>query len=81
MTIKEFIKLQIGIFITDNQDINEPSNYCKVLEFHNGKIRLQPYESYDKPANAHPFWEDFRDITVTTKLYASEYYSLCHRFA
>lgn len=79
MEIKEYLKLQIGMFITDNADTNEPSNYCKILEFCDGKIRLQPYESFDQPANAHPFWENFRDLTITNKLYASDYRTLCHR--
>lgn len=79
MKSNEYLKLQVGMFITDHQDITEPSNYCKILEFKDGQIRLQPYEFYNRPANAHPFWEHYRNINITEKLYQSEYYSLCRR--
>jgi len=73
MTTKQFLKLQIGTFITDHEDINSPENYCMILQFKGTQIQLQPYESADQPAEAHPFWEDYRDIKLTEKLYASEY--------
>lgn len=80
MTKEEFLKLQIGVFITDHEDINDPSNYCAIQEFRGTQIKLQPYEHHGQPANAHPFWEDYRDINLTEKLYGSEYYSLSREF-
>jgi hypothetical protein len=37
-------------------------------------------KSYGQPANAHPFWESFKDINITEKLHGSEYYSLSREF-
>lgn len=79
MAIKEFLKLQIGMYITDNQDTTDPSNYCRIVGFEGTKIRLQPYERHGVPVNAHPFTEDYRDINITEKLFNSEYYSLSRR--
>lgn len=70
---KDFLKLQIGMYITDAKDINDPANYCLILEFRGTQMRLQPYERPGVPQNAHPFWIDYRDVNVTEKLYASEY--------
>ena len=80
MTTEEFLKLQIGMFITDHQDVTDPSNYCLITKFEKGKIQLQPMKSYGQPANAHPFWESFKDINLTEKLHGSEYYSLSREF-
>ena len=76
MSSKEFSKLQIGMYITDSQDTDNPANYCLIVGFSGSKIRLQPYESYGNPVKAHPFYEDFRRINITRKLYASEYCEL-----
>lgn len=76
MTKEEFLKLQIGMFITDNKDTLDPSNYCAIVGFQGTKLRLQPYERYGVPTNAHPFLESYENITITDKLYPSEYYSL-----
>lgn len=73
MTKEQFLKLQVGMFITDHEDINSPENYCMILQFKGTQIQLQPYDSFDEPATAHPYWEDYRDINLTEKLYASEY--------
>lgn len=77
MKKEEFLKLQIGQYITDHQDINNPENYCRIMAFKPGMIQLQPYERYNKPANANPFWEPYASINITEKLMASEYYALC----
>lgn len=77
MTKEQFLKLQVGMFITDHEDINSPENYCMILQFKGTQIQLQPYERYNVPANAHPYWIDYREINITQKLFASEYYALC----
>lgn len=79
MTLNEFLKLQIGMYITDHQDTTDPSNYCRIVGFEKTKLRLQPYERHGVPVNAHPFTEDYRDINITEKLFNSEYYSLSRR--
>ena len=76
MSVREFYKLQIGMYITDHQNTEDPSNYCLIVGFSGSKIRLQPYESYGNPVNAHPFYEDFRKINITQKMYASDYCEL-----
>ena len=73
MTTEQFLKLQVGMFITDHEDINSPENYCKILQFAGTKIQLQPYNEQGQPAEAHPFWEDYRNFNLTEKLYPSEY--------
>lgn len=73
MTTEKFLKLQIGTFITDHEDINSPENYCKILQFRGTEIQLQPYDGVDKPSEAHPYWEDYRNINLTEKLYPSEF--------
>lgn len=73
MTGKEFLKLQIGMYITDAEDINDPSHYCLIMEFRGRQIRLQPYERPGVPMHAHPFWVDYSEVNITEKLYASEY--------
>ena len=76
MKKEDFLKLQIGIYITDHQDTENPANYCRIVAFNGSKIQLQPYERYNVPANAHPYWIDYREVNITQKLFASEYYAL-----
>ena len=80
MSSKEFSKLQIGMYVTDHQDTEDPGNYCLIVGFSGSKIRLQPYKSHGQPVNAHPFYEDYRRVNFTKKLFDSEYYALSHRF-
>lgn len=79
MTREEFLKLQIGMFITDHQDTNDSSNYCRIEGFEGRKIRLQPYERHGVPAHAHSFTLDYSEVNITEKLFPSEYYSLSRR--
>ena len=73
MTKEQFLKLQVGMFITDHEDINSPENYCMILQFKGTQIQLLPYEGFDKPSKAHPYWEDYHNINLTEKLYPSEF--------
>lgn len=79
MTLNDYLKLQIGMFITDNEDTTSPQNYCLIKEFHDGRIRLQPYDYRGEPEHAHDFWEPYTNINLKAKLYASEYRALCNR--
>lgn len=81
MDSNEYKTLQIGMFICDHEDIMAPENYCMIMEFgRNGQMKLQPYDEHGNKADAHPFWIDRRDVNITEKMFASEYYALSHRF-
>ena len=73
----DFLKLMIGMYITDHQDTESPANYSRIVGFKGTLIQPQPYERYNVPTNAHPYWIDYREINITQKLFASEYYALC----
>lgn len=78
MTKEEFLKLQVGLYITDCKDVDDPSNYCRIEAFDGTKIQLRHYEYYDHPA-ASPFRIDYKKIDITQKLFNSEYYALSRR--
>lgn len=80
MTSNEFLKLQVGLFITDHQDTSNPGNYCMIAEFGPRKIKLQAYGENGQPEHSHPFWVNFSEIKPTAILFASDYRALCRRF-
>ena len=62
MKKEEFLKLQIGLYVTDHQDTSDPSNYCRITAFKGDRIQLQGYERHGVPVKAHPFWMSYRDL-------------------
>ena len=79
MPSNEYKSLQVGMLITDNDDILAPQNYCQILEFgRNGQLRLQPMDERGNKAEAHPFWIDRRDVVITEKMYPSEYHEMAN---
>lgn len=77
MKAKDFLRLQIQMFVTDSKkpvDYLVCSDFYVILEFGAGKMKLQPLfsDGHISPEKS-AFWVKFTDIELTHTMYASEF--------
>ena len=77
MKAKDFLKLQIQMYVTDSKkpkDYLVCSDFYVILEFGAGKMKLQPlFNDGHISAEKSAFWVHFKDIELTHALHASEF--------
>ncbi len=80
MTQKDYLTLQIGMFITEDYDVDNPENYSMVTAFNKGQVTMKKFKRFGLPSDEKPVTKPFKDIHVKQKLFSSEYYSLSREY-
>ena len=72
MTGKEYLQLQIGMYVTDQTSLVK-CDYCIVQEFDRlGRMKLQPIDENGKP-DGEPYWIHHKDYDLKDKMVKSEF--------
>lgn len=72
MTGKEFLNLQIGMYVTDRQSL-EKADYCTIQQFDcMGRMKLQPLDKNGEP-KGEAYWIHHRDYDLKDKMLKSEF--------
>ena len=75
MTGNDYLKLQIGMYVTDEQSLDK-ADYCTVQEFdRTGRMKLQPLDENGEP-KGKAYWIHYRDYNLKEKMLKSEF-NLC----
>lgn len=72
MTGKEFLKLQVAMFVTDVENTRLKSDYCLIQEFKGKDIILLPLDEYGQP-NGKLYRVDFRYYDLQDSMYKSDF--------
>lgn len=72
MTGKEFLKLQVAMFVTDVENTRLKSDYCLIQEFKGKDIILLSLDEYGQP-NGKLYRVDFRDYDLQDSMYKSDF--------
>ncbi len=83
MKTKDYMNLQIEMYLTDKEDeltlsgdtALRPFDFFVIRQFKEGHILLQPLDDHGKP-KGKPFWEDYRKINLECALYRSDFVAL-----
>ena len=76
MTLSEFLKLQIMMYVSDSKlpvDKLVCSDFYLITEFKGKKMKLQRLEPNGQPDGRPAFWVEYSDIDLTQKMYPSEF--------
>ncbi len=74
MKSEDYLKLQVGMYITD-KNLSEgvlPFDYCLILSFLDGVLTLQPLDDHGKP-NGHPFKIHYKELKLTDSMHRSDF--------
>lgn len=72
MTDNEYLKLQIGMYVTD-REAKEAKDFCTIQQFDRmGRMKLQPLDNKGMP-NGEAYWIHYRDYDLQDKLLSSSY--------
>ena len=71
MTGKEYTKLQIGMYVTDQTSLVK-RDYCVVQEFDRERMKLQPLNEKGQP-DGEPYWIHYKDYDLHDKMLRSEF--------
>ena len=72
MTGKEYLKLQIGMYVTEEQSL-EKSDFCVVQEFDRmGRMKLQPLDKNGEP-KGNAYWIHYKDYDLKEKMLKTEF--------
>ena len=76
MTGKEYLDLQIAMFVTDKQSL-EMKDYCVIQGFDRmGRMKLQPLDENGNP-KGEVYWVHYKDYDLKDKMYKSEFIVCC----
>ena len=68
MTGKEYLSLQIGMYVTDKQSLDK-ADYCIVQQFDRmGRMKLQPFEP-----KSEAYWIHYKDYDLKDKMLKYEF--------
>jgi len=74
MKSSEFLKLQIGAYVTDKENTHHREDFCIVQQFDRmGRVKLQPLDRYGKP-NGEASWVHFKDYDLQDKMLYDEFF-------
>ena len=72
MTGKEYLTLQIGMYVTDEPSL-EKQDYCIVQQFdHMGRMKLQPLDENGAP-KGKARWIHYKNYDLKAKMLKSEF--------
>ncbi len=72
MTGKEFLNLQIGMYVTDQQSL-EKFDFCIIQQFDSmGRMKLQPLDNNGDP-KGEAYWVHYKDYDLKDKMLKSEF--------
>ena len=72
MTGKEYLKLQIGMYVTDQTSLVK-SDFCIVREFDRmGRMKLQPLDDNGEP-QGEAYWIHHKDYDLKDKMLKSQF--------
>ena len=72
MTGNVYMKLQIGMYVTDKQSL-EKFDFCIIQEFDRmGRMKLQPLDKNGEP-KGEAYWIHYRDYGLKDKMLKSEF--------
>lgn len=72
MTGKEYLKLQIGMYVTDQTSLVK-SDFCIVQEFDRmGRMKLQPLDDNGEPTG-EAYWIHHKDYDLKDKMLKSQF--------
>ena len=75
MTKEQFLKLQIGQYLTEKEDWYGRSDFQRVEQFDRmGRICLQPLDNMGRPSCIRPaYWIDYRDYDLQESMFRSDF--------
>ena len=74
MTGQEFLKFQIGSYVTDKENTLRREDFCCVQQFDRmGRVKLQPLDRYGRPKD-EAFWVHFKDYDIQDKMLYDEFF-------
>jgi hypothetical protein len=72
MTGNEYLKLQIGMFVTD-REAKEVKDFCTIQQFDRmGRMKLQPLDNDGRP-DGEAYWIHYKDYALEDKMLRSEF--------
>lgn len=72
MTCKEFLNLQIGMYVTDQTSLMK-FDFCVIQEFDRmGRMKLQPLDKNGEP-KGEAYWVHYKDYDLKDKVLKSEF--------